>query len=57
MLISTFWYIISSLWIVTLMRLTARREATASRKTNGAEAKTGVDVDVAAIAWGSDQAI
>ena len=57
MLISTFWYIISSLWIVTLMRLTARREATASRKTDGAEAKTDVDVDVASVSLGSDQAI
>jgi len=54
-LISTFWYIISSLWIVTLMRLTARREAQAqaSRKTDGAQAKT----DVASISLGSDQAI
>ena len=51
MLISTFWYIISSLWIVTFMRLTARRKA--SRKSDGAEFKT----DVASISLGSDQAI
>ena len=49
-LISTFWYVPSSLWIVTLMILTARRKA--SRKTDGAEAKTDAAIEV-----GSEQAI
>ena len=49
-LISMFWYTISSVWLVALMRLTARREG--GRTTNKEGGKTD-----AAISMGPEQAI